>query len=99
MFRRQRTLGIRRATEPRWITRNRTCLGAPRPVGVHAGGAPCARGGPGLRPSSGATAFRRGFSLRERLPVKPEELRQIGPYLVRQFIAEGGMAWVFEVVD
>jgi serine/threonine protein kinase len=31
--------------------------------------------------------------------VKPEELRQIGPYPVRQFIAEGGMAWVFEVVD
>jgi serine/threonine-protein kinase len=31
--------------------------------------------------------------------VKPEELHQIGPYLVRQFIAEGGMAWVFEVVD
>ena len=31
--------------------------------------------------------------------MKPEELRQIGPYPVRQFIAEGGMAWVFEVVD
>jgi serine/threonine-protein kinase len=31
--------------------------------------------------------------------VKPEELRQIGPYSVRHFIAEGGMAWVFEVVD
>jgi serine/threonine-protein kinase len=31
--------------------------------------------------------------------VKPGELQQIGPYPVRQFIAEGGMAWVFEVVD
>jgi eukaryotic-like serine/threonine-protein kinase len=31
--------------------------------------------------------------------VKPEELRQIGPYPVRQFIAEGGMAWVFEVAE
>jgi serine/threonine-protein kinase len=31
--------------------------------------------------------------------VTPEELRQIGPYPVREFIAEGGMAWVFEVVD
>ena len=27
------------------------------------------------------------------------ELTQIGPYQVRRFIAEGGMAWVFEVTD
>jgi len=28
-----------------------------------------------------------------------QELKQIGPYVVRRFIAEGGMAWVFEVTD
>ena len=27
------------------------------------------------------------------------ELTQIGPYVIRRFIAEGGMAWVFEVTD
>ena len=31
--------------------------------------------------------------------MNPSELTQIGPYRVRRFIAEGGMAWVFEVVD
>ena len=31
--------------------------------------------------------------------MNPRELRQIGPYRVRRFIAEGGMAWVFEVID
>ena len=31
--------------------------------------------------------------------IDPTHLRQIGPYPVRRFIAEGGMAWVFEVVD
>lgn len=39
------------------------------------------------------------LSVSGRATVKPEELHQIGPYPVRQFIAEGGMAWVFEVVD
>jgi tetratricopeptide (TPR) repeat protein len=31
--------------------------------------------------------------------MEARELTQIGPYTVRRFIAEGGMAWVFEVVD
>jgi hypothetical protein len=31
--------------------------------------------------------------------LNPREIRQIGPYPVRRFIAEGGMAWVFEVTD
>jgi serine/threonine-protein kinase len=31
--------------------------------------------------------------------VNPHEIRQIGRYPVRRFIAEGGMAWVFHVVD
>lgn len=31
--------------------------------------------------------------------MNPYELRQIGRYRVNRFIAEGGMAWVFEVVD
>ena len=31
--------------------------------------------------------------------MNPEEIRQIGPYPVRRFIAQGGMAWVFEVTD
>ena len=31
--------------------------------------------------------------------MNPQELRQIGRYPVRCFIAEGGMAWVFEVTD
>ena len=31
--------------------------------------------------------------------MNPLELEQIGPYRVRRFVAEGGMAWVFEVVD
>ena len=31
--------------------------------------------------------------------INPEDLRQIGPYPVRRFIAQGGMAWVFEVID
>jgi hypothetical protein len=31
--------------------------------------------------------------------VNPREIEQIGPYSVRRFIAEGGMAWVFEVTD
>jgi len=31
--------------------------------------------------------------------MNPRELTQIGPYRVRRFVAEGGMAWVFEVVD
>ncbi len=31
--------------------------------------------------------------------MNPQELRQIGPYPVRRFVAEGGMAWVFEVMD
>jgi eukaryotic-like serine/threonine-protein kinase len=31
--------------------------------------------------------------------MNPSELTQIGPYRVRRFVAEGGMAWVFEVVD
>ena len=31
--------------------------------------------------------------------MNPEEVRQIGPYPVRRFIAQGGMAWVFEVTD
>jgi serine/threonine protein phosphatase PrpC len=31
--------------------------------------------------------------------MNPTELTQIGPYRVRRFVAEGGMAWVFEVVD
>ena len=31
--------------------------------------------------------------------MNPQEIRQIGRYPVRRFIAEGGMAWVFEVVD
>jgi tetratricopeptide (TPR) repeat protein len=29
----------------------------------------------------------------------PSEIRQIGPYPVRRFHAEGGMSWVFEVED
>jgi serine/threonine protein kinase len=32
-------------------------------------------------------------------PMNPRELRQIGPYPVEDFIAEGGMAWVFKVLD
>ncbi len=31
--------------------------------------------------------------------MDPLQLRRIGPYLVRRFVAEGGMAWVFEVAD
>jgi hypothetical protein len=31
--------------------------------------------------------------------VNPAELSQIGPYTVVRFVAEGGMAWVFEVTD
>jgi serine/threonine protein kinase len=31
--------------------------------------------------------------------MEARELTQIGPYTVRRFIAEGGMAWVFEVLD
>lgn len=31
--------------------------------------------------------------------MEPRALTQIGPYPVRRFVAEGGMAWVFEVVD
>ena len=31
--------------------------------------------------------------------MNPYELSQIGRYRVNRFIAEGGMAWVFEVVD
>lgn len=31
--------------------------------------------------------------------MDPTQIEQIGPYPVRRFIAEGGMAWVFEVVD
>ena len=31
--------------------------------------------------------------------MNPQEIREIGGYRVRRFIAEGGMAWVFEVVD
>jgi len=31
--------------------------------------------------------------------MNPEELTRVGPYRVRRFVAEGGMAWVFEVVD
>ncbi|MEM7413384.1 MAG: protein kinase [Myxococcota bacterium] len=31
--------------------------------------------------------------------MNPRELTEIGPYRVRRFIAEGGMAWVFEVID
>lgn len=31
--------------------------------------------------------------------MHPGEIRQVGPYPVSRFIAEGGMAWVFEVVD
>jgi serine/threonine-protein kinase len=31
--------------------------------------------------------------------VDPRSIRQVGPYPVVRFIAEGGFAWVFEVVD
>lgn len=31
--------------------------------------------------------------------MDPRELEQIGPYPVVRFVAEGGMAWVFEVTD
>jgi hypothetical protein len=31
--------------------------------------------------------------------MNPREIAQIGPYPVVQFLAEGGMAWVFEVED
>ena len=31
--------------------------------------------------------------------MDPRELQQIGPYPVRRYVAEGGMAWVFEVAD
>ncbi len=31
--------------------------------------------------------------------MDPVTLSQIGPYTVRRFVAEGGMAWVFEVAD
>jgi serine/threonine protein kinase len=31
--------------------------------------------------------------------VNPTEITQVGPYPVRRFISEGGMAWVFEVTD
>ena len=31
--------------------------------------------------------------------MNPKELQRVGPYPVNRFIAEGGMAWVFEVVD
>ena len=31
--------------------------------------------------------------------MNPRSLTRIGPYEVRRFIAEGGMAWVFEVAD
>jgi serine/threonine-protein kinase len=31
--------------------------------------------------------------------VDPRQLTQVGPYTVRRYIAEGGMAWVFEVAD
>jgi serine/threonine-protein kinase len=31
--------------------------------------------------------------------VDPRQLQQIGPYRVKRYIAEGGMAWVFEVTD
>jgi len=34
-----------------------------------------------------------------RASVNPHEIRQIGHYTIRRFIDEGGMAWVFEVVD
>ena len=33
------------------------------------------------------------------MEVNARELKKIGPYTVRRFIAEGGMAWVFEVAD
>jgi serine/threonine protein kinase len=31
--------------------------------------------------------------------MNPRELQQIGPYPVVEFVAEGGMAWVFKVMD
>ena len=31
--------------------------------------------------------------------MNPKELQRVGVYPVNRFIAEGGMAWVFEVVD
>jgi hypothetical protein len=31
--------------------------------------------------------------------IRPEEVKQIGPYPVRRFLAEGGGAWIFEVTD
>ena len=31
--------------------------------------------------------------------MNPRELEQIGPYPVVEFVAEGGMAWVFKVMD
>ena len=32
-------------------------------------------------------------------PADPTQLEQIGRYVVRRFLAEGGMSWVFEVTD
>ena len=31
--------------------------------------------------------------------MNPREIEQIGPYPVVEFLAEGGMAWVFKVED
>lgn len=31
--------------------------------------------------------------------MNPHELTQVGRYRIKRYIAEGGMAWVFEVVD
>ena len=38
---------------------------------------------------------------RNRVPaaMNPREIDQIGPYPVVEFLAEGGMAWVFKVED